>query len=626
MRDQNVRKSRGVQTLLTKDTYLEEDLGLEPVNPSVVEFTVYLPDLLDSGGGADQGVETHVVEPTEPIDVRRNRQLTLDNMRLNRELDKLKTQLSETDAIKRELKSSKLKLEEEQKTRIRIEQQLDQHNEKVLLIARSMDTVEREFEQRDHHIATLESKLAKREAELQAANDVITEQKHKIEQSLILQKTLLMQYQESEIESKELHEFLQAEKYTLAETLKDCESEMSELKSEIDHKNSEILEVEERCGHLVRLGEQRNQEIKMLQVQLKGLEERAKSTILAQGAELSTTHVILTELLSRLRSEYPGDEVIEVAPVKQPGIGLAEKLRNFGRTLISRPEKEVQVEAVEDDLTSGCFLNDPTLQNLSEAIKKRQISEELNNGYPELVSDSDYDEDNPSLDVKLEVLKTFIEKLITDLKNKNNLSHCACQNGHTSTANGSTKTEVTENGHSEKEQICQNGQNVPNGQNAKNDENGQKDQNGQYVQNGKADVTEDDMCDLNGTLDSKDKKDELISRFLRHRKILMENCEQAEQEIKRVDEIYHETVKHVLKVLDSLPNDTKTHPELVELKMYLQDEENETGGSKKISQNGDFNRTSKSDIIPTSLETVLPGKRQMIHLTETVTPALNQSL
>jgi hypothetical protein len=31
-----------------------------------------------------------------------------------------------------------------------------------------------------------------------------------------LQKTLLMQYQESEIESKELHEFLQAEKYTLA--------------------------------------------------------------------------------------------------------------------------------------------------------------------------------------------------------------------------------------------------------------------------------------------------------------------------------------------------------------------------------------------------------------------------
>jgi hypothetical protein len=45
--------------------------------------------------------------------------------------EKIKSQLAETDAVKRELKSSKTKLEEEQKTRIRIEQQLDQHNEKV---------------------------------------------------------------------------------------------------------------------------------------------------------------------------------------------------------------------------------------------------------------------------------------------------------------------------------------------------------------------------------------------------------------------------------------------------------------------------------------------------------------
>jgi hypothetical protein len=51
-----------------------------------VEFTVYLPELLGSGGGADEGVEILAIEPTEPIDIRRNRQLTLDNMRLNREI------------------------------------------------------------------------------------------------------------------------------------------------------------------------------------------------------------------------------------------------------------------------------------------------------------------------------------------------------------------------------------------------------------------------------------------------------------------------------------------------------------------------------------------------------------
>ena len=54
-----------------------------------MEFTVYLPDLFGGDTGND-GVETHVSEPTEPIDVRKNRQLTLDNMKLHRELEKLK--------------------------------------------------------------------------------------------------------------------------------------------------------------------------------------------------------------------------------------------------------------------------------------------------------------------------------------------------------------------------------------------------------------------------------------------------------------------------------------------------------------------------------------------------------
>ena len=59
-----------------------------------LDFTVYLPDLF--GGDNDQ-VETHVSEPTEPIDVRKNRQLTLDNMKLHRELEKLKQTKNEHD-------------------------------------------------------------------------------------------------------------------------------------------------------------------------------------------------------------------------------------------------------------------------------------------------------------------------------------------------------------------------------------------------------------------------------------------------------------------------------------------------------------------------------------------------
>jgi hypothetical protein len=40
----------------------------------------------------------------------------------------------------------------------------------------------------------------------------------------------------------------------------------------------------------------------------------------------------------------------------------------------------------------------------------------------------------------------------------------------------------------------------------------------------------------------------MVAKLLRHRKILMENCEEAEVEIKRVDEIYHGLVRHVVEV------------------------------------------------------------------------------
>ena len=92
-----------------------------------MDFTVYLPDLF--GGDNDQ-VETHVSEPTEPIDVRKNRQLTLDNMKLHRELEKLKQTANEHDLVKKELRSIRTKYEDEQKARHRLEQAMDMQNKK----------------------------------------------------------------------------------------------------------------------------------------------------------------------------------------------------------------------------------------------------------------------------------------------------------------------------------------------------------------------------------------------------------------------------------------------------------------------------------------------------------------
>ena len=101
-------------------------------------------------------METHVTESNEPIDVRKNRQLTLDNMKLHREIEKYKQQGSENDHLKKELRTLKAKYEDEQKARHRLEQALDVQNKKVKQIAESMDSVEREFEKRDASIYDLE--------------------------------------------------------------------------------------------------------------------------------------------------------------------------------------------------------------------------------------------------------------------------------------------------------------------------------------------------------------------------------------------------------------------------------------------------------------------------------------
>ena len=68
----------------------------------------------------------------------------------------------------------------------------------------------------------------------------------------------------------------------LSETLKDAECEIEKLKETITSKELEVKEAEERCGHLVRLGEQRHQELLTSQQQLKTFSDMAKDIMINQ--------------------------------------------------------------------------------------------------------------------------------------------------------------------------------------------------------------------------------------------------------------------------------------------------------------------------------------------------------
>ena len=74
--------------------------------------------------------------------------------------------------------------------------------------------------------------------------------------------------------------FFQVEKLALTETLRDTELEVDTLKSELKNKDLAIKEAEERCGHLVRCGEQKNQEHRTFS-------DVAKNMLINQGIEFS---------------------------------------------------------------------------------------------------------------------------------------------------------------------------------------------------------------------------------------------------------------------------------------------------------------------------------------------------
>jgi len=600
-RDLNVKLSRGIQTSLTKDAMTEDADDAEDRVVTDVNFSLYMPDVLGGDTGAND-VETHVTEPTEPVDVRRNRQLTLDNMKLHREIEKLKTAANESDHLKRELRTVRSRLEDEQRARQRIEHELDQHNEKVKLIARSMDSVEQEFEVRDANIRQLEvqiqksrSAMATLEDKLRVANDVIARQNADLAEAVAARKAAVREYEVAESEANELHEFLQAEKFTLAEALREAETEIESLKSK-------VASSEEQCGHLVRLGEQRHQEILSLETQLKAMEDKAKEMLLAQGAEISRSTILIAELSWKIEDAFKANfpaafEALEgseaIAPPPLPASDPPAVVNGANGHL---PESHLTVDHVSVDTTNGHSNDskddpsaigsacDASLLSLSNAIQRRvSVEKSLREAVSISTSANGSTLKDPKSAASLVDRIAQVNRLVDFFSEAS-----AKQQSQRPSASGD------QNGHT-------------NGQ-----ENGMKniDQNEQK-----------ENISLNGNSDSlssdsrkkyEEEIAEMKAKYLKHRQILVSNREQAEREVMRIDDIYHETVSDVLKAFASVPEVVKTHKELHNLQGKLQTallmESNgdtppsaaTTSNGGKMKMNGIINGTSATTAIASS--------------------------
>lgn len=99
--------------------------------------------------------------------------------------------------------------------------------------------------------------VIKQEEEISKLNEFCRSLQRDLEKSLATQKILLQQQHELEMESVELQEFMQTEKETLSEAIKDLETDNKHCKLLLNQKEKDFDSKQEEYKHLVHVSEHR---------------------------------------------------------------------------------------------------------------------------------------------------------------------------------------------------------------------------------------------------------------------------------------------------------------------------------------------------------------------------------
>ncbi|XP_018345319.1 PREDICTED: uncharacterized protein LOC108750402 [Trachymyrmex septentrionalis] len=225
-----------------------------------------------------------------------------DNLRrLNEESSSLR---KENDKLKLELAEANRLLEEERADHAFARQELDRNAQRVLAM---LGTPQSEhaggsdsFLELECHIQSSGQVVANQQVEIADLQSLCRMLNRDLDKSLAAQKALLQQQQELEAESAEMQDFLQEEKATLADALKDAELELKKKGEALTQKETELERQTEECKHLVRISEQRRQENLSMSLKLNAVERRSRELLLTQGAAMSGAAVALSGLSTRL--------------------------------------------------------------------------------------------------------------------------------------------------------------------------------------------------------------------------------------------------------------------------------------------------------------------------------------
>ncbi|XP_023024133.2 microtubule-binding protein cornetto [Leptinotarsa decemlineata] len=142
--------------------------------------------------------------------------------------------------------------------------------------------------------------VIKQEEEISKLNTLCRALQMELERSMASQRILLQQHKDLEMESMELQEFMQAEKMTLHDALKESEAELKRQQLVIQQKDKDIAEKQDEYRHMVRLNEQKRQENLNLKAHLALLESKSRDLLVHQGSAVSGAAVALSSLIARL--------------------------------------------------------------------------------------------------------------------------------------------------------------------------------------------------------------------------------------------------------------------------------------------------------------------------------------
>ncbi|XP_076266026.1 microtubule-binding protein cornetto isoform X1 [Rhynchophorus ferrugineus] len=316
-----------------------------------------MTDIEQAFGGAP-------VSPKDPKDIEQyTKEIQVDIE--SKEIEKMKTQLKaltekyeslmgqhkeQTDKLKET--ETKLKAETVEKEGLR--EELNNNTQRVLAILGQAENAEDvpESGASNDSLLVLETRfqnvsqvIIRQEEEIARLNNYCRSFQIDLEKSLAAQKTLLQQHQDLEAESIELQEFMQAEKTTLADALKEAETEIKRCQQNLTAKDKELSDHQEECRQLSRLCEQRRLENLGLHARIGNLEAKSRDLLVHQGSSVSGASVALTSLIQRINGLV--DELVvaysisdqELESLLQDVIYHNEAYNNSSSSVESTPEK-----------------------------------------------------------------------------------------------------------------------------------------------------------------------------------------------------------------------------------------------------------------------------------------------